>query len=874
MSRARRIALAVVVVVVVALAAGTMVAFSVVRRSLPDTDGEVTLAGLSGKVTVLRDARGVPQIYADDAEDLFRAQGFVHAQDRFFEMDLRRHVTSGRLSELVGADGLETDKVIRTLGWRRVAEAELPTLAPTTRRYLQAYADGVNAYIEQADSPSEMSLEYTVLGQKVKDYRVEDWTPADSLAWLKAMAWDLRSNYDSELTRARLFGTVSQNQIADIYPPYPYALHDSILSTDDWRPPGRAGSAIPSLPGTPAATGSNAEPATVPSAEGLPEELFGKDSTAAYTAVQHALAAVPQLIGRGDGVGSNSWVVGSARSSTGKPLLANDPHLAVGIPGIWFQVGLHCNQVTEACPFDVSGFSFAGQPGVVIGHNQSVAWGFTNLAPDVSDFYLEQVRNDTYLRDGSYIPLESRRETIKVAGAEDQTITVRTTVHGPILSEVIDTVRDAGGTAPVNGQGEPGRYSVSLAWTGLLANKTADSIFALNTATNWDEFRFAAKDFAVPSQNLVYADTEGHIGYQAPGQIPIRRSATAGAPAGYWPAPGWVSAWDWKGFVPFENMPYVLDPAEGLIVTANQAVTASGTPFLTTEWDHGYRSQRIKDLLEDADPVTPALMSRIQGDTRNGFAPDLVKALLTVDLGDDPFTEEAQDLLRGWDYTNPADDSASAPAAAYYNAVWRNLLSRLFDDELPSDLRASGGSQWMEAVRLLLEKPRSGWWDDKSTPGVTEGQEEILRLALVQARLDLTKALGKEPSTWEWGKLHRLTLTHEVLGGDGVPGLVRSMFNRGPFPMPGGSSIVNANGWNAAQGYDVTTGPSMRMVVDLSDLDASTWVNQTGNSGHAYSDHYDDQISAWIANEPFPWPSSPDAVRKASEDEQTLLPAP
>jgi penicillin amidase len=411
---------------------------------------------------------------------------------------------------------------------------------------------------------------------------------------------------------------------------------------------------------------------------------------------------------------------------------------------------------------------------------------------------------------------------------------------------------------------------VSLAWTGLLPGHTADAIFKINTAQNFTQFRAAARDFAVPAQNLLYADTAGHIGYQAPGQVPIRASSTVGAPPGYWPAPGWDPKYDWTGFVPFEQMPTAYDPPEGYIVAANQEVTASQTPFLTTEWDYGYRSERIRDLITATPKVTPERMSQIQGDTRNEFAPELVKALLAVKL-DDPFTEEAQDLLRKWDYTQPSGRSRLAAAAAFYNAVWRNVLELTFNDELGA-MKADGGSRWMEAVSGLLKAPNDPWWDNKLTAGVIEGRDEILRQAMVQARKDLTQQLGKAPVTWQWGRLHQLTLEHKVLGGDSVLAPVRAMFNRGPWQMPGGSSIVDANGWDAGQGYDVNWAPSMRMVVNLGDLDASRWVNQTGNSGHPYDDHYVDQADAWVANETYPWPFSEKAVRAGGGDELTLTP--
>jgi penicillin amidase len=859
----RRISFSALVLIVIAVVVAAVLVVSLVRRPLPQTSGELQVASLTSKVTVLRDDRGVPQIYADNPQDLFRAQGFVAAQDRFFEMDVRRHITAGRLSELVGKDGIQTDRVIRTMGWRRVAEAELPTLAPSTRQYLQAYADGVNAYITKAGSPDKMAFEYSVLGQQFPDYRVEPWSPADSLAWLKAMAWDLRGNYDNELTRARLAGSVTPARLAQIFPKYPTATHRPILSAADWRP----GATRPVTTSAVPARSDRSRAAAVPVV------VANKSARAVYADVAKVLDELPAMVGHGGGVGSNSWVVGPKRSTTGKPLLANDPHLGVSIPGVWYQTGLHCRTVSAACPFDVAGFSFAGLPGIVTGHNQSIAWGITNLGSDVSDFYLEQVRGAaaTYRRGTRYVPLKERTEIIKVAGGADVSTKVRETIHGPLLSDVIPTLAEAGNSSPVEGKQDTGSYDLSIAWTGLLPGHTADAIFKINTAQNFAQFRAAARDFAVPAQNLLYADTAGHIGYQAPGQVPIRASSTPGAPPGYWPAPGWDPKYDWKGFVPFEQMPTTFDPPEGYIVAANQALTASTSPFLTSEWDYGFRSERIRRLITATPKVSPARMSQIQGDTYNEFAPVLVKALLAVKLENDPFTESGKSLLRNWDFTQPGGKSPSAAAAAYYNAVWSNVLRLTFNDEL-GDRKANGDSQWMQALTGLLAQPRDPWWDNRLTPGVSEGRDEILRQAMVAARKDLTTRLGKTPVTWQWGRLHQLTLKHKILGGDSSPGPVRAIFNRGPLQMPGGSAVVNANGWDASAGYDVNRAPSMRMVVNLGNLDASRWVNQTGSSGHPYDAHYVDQLDAWANNQTFPWPFSPKAVRNGGAEELTLIP--
>lgn len=856
LTKARRtLAIGLAVLLVMTIAAGVL-GWTQVNRTLPTTSGTIVIDGLTGSVEIRRDERGVPHIYADSMGDLMRAQGFVHAQDRFFQMDLRRLVTSGRLSELVGEAGVESDRMIRTMGWRRVAEEELPLLKPETRQALQAYADGVNAWLATQPEPADVALEYSILGLRNSEYRIADWTPADSLAWLKAMAWDLKGNYQGELTRAVIGDQVSAAMIKDLYPPYPGKEHAPILGLADWRPSSSSQTRGPSDVRPERAT-HQVDPAT--EAGSVPLLRSRKN-----------LEAVPALLGRGEAIGSNSWVVSGSRSSTGKPLLANDPHLAASMPGVWYQVGLHCRTVSEQCPLDVTGFSMAGMPAVTIGHNQRIAWGLTNLSPDVTDFYLERFDGDTYLRDGRYEPVVTREETITVAGGEDVPLTIRQTVHGPVISDVSPLVASSAQDVVV-GKQAPRTYDVSMAWTALTPGKTADALFGFNAAQNWDEFREAAKDLAVPSQNLVYADVDGHIGYQAPGLIPIRRAVVDGSPPGYVPAPGWLSEYDWQGFVPFEDLPWVLDPEDGFIVAANQQVTPSATPFLTTEWDYGYRSQRIRDLLTSEPQVTPAKMARIQIDDGNDFAPVLVSALMEVPL-DDPFVDEARDLLKDWDYTQPTGPGKASAAAIYYNAVWAQIVRLTFNDELPIGLKATGGSRDMASVALLLEKPTSAWWDNRETPGVIEGRDEVLRQALTDARLELTQSLGKNPSSWRWDRVHELELTHPVLGTEESPALIRRLFNRGPYGLPGGPSIINANAFDASQGFAVTAIPSMRMVVDLGDLDASRWVNATGQSGRPMSDHYVDQVDAWAAGETFPWPSSREAVEEATSDVLTLEP--
>jgi penicillin amidase len=839
---------------VLLLVVGLVVGVVLVRRPLAQTGGTVELPGLTGEVEVIRDERGIPQIYADTTEDLMRAQGFVHAQERFFEMDVRRHATAGRLAELFGEDALETDAYVRTMGWRRVAEQELALIEPATRAALAAYADGVNAYLADR-SPSEIALEYTALNLSGLDYRPDVWAPADSLAWLKAMAWDLRGNMQDEIDRVIAAGRVGEDALDDLYPEYPFDEHPAIVDQ---------GAVIDDVFEQDATTTGTRNPRRPPWSAERPRAV------AALASVGDGLDRMPAWLGRGDGLGSNSWVVDGEHSSTGDPILANDPHLGVSMPGVWMQVGLHCREVDDDCPFDVAGFSFSGVPGVIIGHNDDIAWGFTNLGPDITDLFVERVEGDRWRYDRRLRPMETRTEKIVVAGGRDVTITVRSTDHGPLVSDVDDQLADVAEDSPVRRPSArpEEEYAVALSWTALQPSATADAIFALNQAGDWDDFRAAAADFAVPAQNLVYADREGHIGYQAPGLVPIRKSGNDGR----MPVAGWRPENDWTGeFVPFDALPTVLDPDEGIIVTANQAVidpeTGDYPYFLTDDWDRGYRARRIRDLLEQEEELSVADMLEIQLDDRNPMAPVLTPYLLDVGLPAGYYSGGKR-LLRGWDFGQAADSAA----AAYYNAVWRSLLELTFHDQLPEDAWPDGGQRWFAVVARLLEKPGDDWWDDVTTDDVQERRDDILWLAMRAARDELTSKQSPNAEEWRWGDLHELELRSSTLGDSGM-GMVERMFNRSGWESGGGSSAVNATSWDAAEGYEVTAAPSMRMVVSLADFDDSRWVSLTGVSGHPFSDHYADQTDLWAEGETLAWAFSRGAVEDAEEDTLTLVPA-
>ncbi|MDX3757682.1 penicillin acylase family protein [Streptomyces mirabilis] len=874
---------------------------STVRASFPQTKGSLTLDGLSGPVDVKRDGNGIPQIYASSDEDLFMAQGYVQAQDRFYEMDVRRHMTSGRLSEMFGSGQVKNDEFLRTMGWDRVAKEEYDKkLSASTKKYLQAYAKGVNAYLKGKDG-KDISLEYAALGF-TNDYKPQEWTPVDSVAWLKAMAWDLRGNMQDEIDRSLMTSRLGPKQIADLYPEYPYGRNKTITQEGQYDSVTGSyvqGSSTTLGSGTQSTAGTGlAGNTTAPN--GLQSQL---------SKLYNVLDNVPTAVGvNGNGIGSNSWVVAGKYTITGKPLLANDPHLSASLPSVWYQMGLHCTSVSSKCQYDVSGYTFAGMPGVVIGHNQDIAWGMTNSAVDVTDLYLEKITGEGYERDGKVLPFTTRRETIKVAGGADKTIVVRETKDGmPLLSDRDDELVKVGKKATVD-SGAPDRgdgYAIALRWTALDPGNSMDAVFQLDKASNWTEFRTAAASFDVPSQNLIYADTNNHIGYQLPGKIPIRAKGDDGS----LPSPGWDSKYKWTGYIKQSELPYEYDPKRGYIVTANQAVVDKDKyPYtLTTDWGYGTRSQRITDLIEakikGGGKISTDDMRQMQLDDSSEIAKLIVPKLLKIDVADKN-VRDAQKLLEGWDYTQDADSAA----AAYFNATWRNILKLAFGNKLPKELRVKGqclnvapvdttgpadenqtvrecgqreadqaqpdgGDRWFEVVRKIIDDPNNDWWKAPKTrlDKAADNRDELFARAMKDARWELTAKLGKDMDTWSWGRLHRLFLKNQTLGTEG-PGVLQYMLNRGPWKLGGGEATVNATGWNAAGGYGVVWVPSMRMVVNLDDFDKSKWINLSGASGHAYSAHYTDQTDKWAKGELLPWSFSGNAVDKSTSDTLVLKP--
>ncbi len=826
---------------------------TVAPQSFPQISGTLLVVGLNGTVDIYRDNMGIPHIYAVTAHDLFFAEGYVHAQDRFWQMDAWRHIGSGTLSEMFGKGQVSTDAFLRTLGWAETAQQEYQQLSPDSKAILDAYTDGVNAYLKD-HSGTALSLEYAILKLLSPDYKITPWTAVNSLTWGKAMAWDLRGNMDQEIERAVLLKTLTPQQVDELLPPYP-ADNPVIVN--------KIGT------GTPASSTTQDAPFQIP------------DAT--LSALEHNASLLNAALGpASNGIGSNSWAVSGSLTTTGKPILANDEHLEIQMPSIWYQIDLHCMPKSAQCPYEVGGFSFAGVPGVIVGHNDKIAWAYTDNYGDVMDLFIEKVNPDNpnqYMENGQWVNFQTRKETINVSGGSPVTITVRSTDHGPVISDTYGPLKDTNtDNAPDfvpfkdnNGLGSIGRalpnqYVIALEWTALKPSSPFEAIFGFDKAQNWDDFRKAAQYFHVPSQNLTYADVYGNIGYQMPGDIPIRKSGD-----GRYPVPGWTGQYDWTGYIPFDQLPYTFNPSEGYIVTANnEVISPQNYPhLLTKDWDYGFRANRITEMIKNAPgKIDIAYIQKMQGDDLDSNAAVFVPLLQQLSNQFSGNDATALDLLKNWDGQAKAD---SAPAAVF-ESFWSHLLSNTFHDDLPKKYWPDDGSQWNEVMRNLAKNPADPFWDDKTTKNVIETRDDILKKSWSQAVSEMEGKFGSDMSKWSWGQIHTATFQNQTLGTTGI-GLIDSLFDRGPFPVSGGSNIVNATAWaNVGQDYNVTDLPSMRMIVDLSNLSNSLTVHTTGESGHAYNKHYDDMIKMWAAIQYYPMLWDQQTVIGQTEGHLQLIP--
>jgi len=817
---------------------------TVAPKSFPQIDGNIQLDGLDAPVDIYRDSMGIPHIYASTQHDLFFAQGYVHSQDRFWQMDFWRHIGAGRVAEMFNSQ-VDTDKVLRTFGWTEITKQEYEALSPEFKAMVNSYTDGVNAYLKDHNKEA-LSLEYAVLGLLNADYTIEPWAPTHTLTWGKMLAYDLRGNMDEEIKRAILLKTLTPEQVNELFPSYP-ADHPTIVNK--------------------IGEGESASNVSELAAYELPYQTLA--------ALQHNASLLDDIMGPANNdVGSNSWVIGGSRTTTGMPILANDPHLAIQMPSIWYQVGLHCKPKNDTCPYNVTGFSMAGVPAVIIGHNDRIVWSMTNVGPDVMDLYIEKINPENpnqYEVNGEWVDFEIRKEIIKVAGSDPIEMDVRISRHGPIVSEVWGSLKNEGDPddekfVPFKdniGIELPEQYAIALKWTAFTPTSSFIAPWMMNTAENFEEFREAARTARVPSQNLVYADVEGNIGYQMPGDIPIRANGD-----GTLPIPGWTDEYEWLGYIPFEELPWAFNPTEDYIATANNQVPPRDYPYLiSTDWDLGFRANRIVNMIENAPgKIDITYMQGMQGDAYDENSQYILPHLLEMKFNGSNLTD-ALATLKSWDYQASAD---SAPAAIY-EVFWKNLLAETFNDNIPERYWPNGGDTWFEVTRNIVNDPNNFWWDDKATTDKIETRDEIFSHSFEKAIAQLEKELGKDQSKWRWGDLHNATFENGTLGKSGI-GLIEDLFNRGPFPTGGGTDIVNATSWKATQGYEVTNVPSMRMIVDLSNLDNSFTVHTTGQSGHAYNEHYDDIAPMWAGIKYYPMLWSEASVTSIAEGHLVLSP--
>jgi penicillin amidase len=866
----RLLRLAIVLALIGAIGAGGLVAF-VTYRAMPQTSGSIDIPGLDDRVTVIRDDAGIARIYADTPHDLFLAQGYVHAQDRLWQMEVWRHISAGRLSELFGETALDTDKFIRTLDFRGAAKRDMETFSPDIKDALEAYADGVNAYIDQ--HRGNLGLAFVVTGLKIGKggiggYDPEPWTALDSAAWQKVQSWNLGGNFRTELFRMLADERLGDPAKTDsLFPAYPKDA--PVITPSGLKGSGGAGASL-----GPAANLAVASPRDASPSPATPSTAAAWRRLAAIGGSVSAAAGLDDATALADshGIGSNEWVVGPDKSATGGALFANDPHLGLGIPSVWYMNGLHCREVSAKCPYDVVGVSFPGVPAIVLGHNARIAWGATNVGPDVQDLVVETPDpNDdsAYIYKGASVPFETRTETIKVAGGEPVKLDVRTSRHGPILNGVVDALEKAPPTA--------------LRWTALAApDGTLEAIVRLNTASNFDEFRPALRGYGSPSQNFIYADVDGHIGYQLPGYIPRR----SGDDRGDRPVSG-EGEHEWTGRIAYNDLPWQLDPASGIIVAANNAaVDASYPDFISDDWDRGDRAQRILDLLDAAGQsgITLDEIRAIQRDTLVLRAERLIKALPDAV----PATADGKVLaarLRGWDGKCTID---STGCAAYMAFEFR-LIGAIFEDELGPLTRDYVGGQaaWAKATDLLRH-PDDPWWDDTRTDGVIETAPLVVTTTIDRTASELRSALG-EPDKWTWGRLHTLTLREDIYGKSGI-GPMEWYFNAGSREAPGAAGAIDNLYYKPetayADPYDpdfkpvgldrvfaVTNGPSYRLTLDMSDLESARIIQTTGQSGNPFDKHYSDLVDRWLRGDSLPLPFSRSAVENDEASRLTLEPA-
>ncbi|HEY7405629.1 MAG TPA: penicillin acylase family protein [Candidatus Angelobacter sp.] len=787
------------------------------RASLPQLDGTITLYGLQAPVSAVRDAHGVPHLTAANLPDLFFAQGYVTAQDRLWQMDLTRRAVGGEMAEIFPASSgppapvsrstaavrprktwVDYDKQQRLLRIRVVAERVAQQLSPRDRAFFEAYAKGVNAYINQHEN--NLPMEFRLLG-----YKPRIWTPADSLLIGIGMSQLLNPQYEMEYARERIAAKLSPELLADLYPPD---------SSRDHPPASEAGlpATVPDGPGKrPRPTPATQPRAALPLLHSFPARMPEPDTCE---------GCVP---------GSNNWVVSGAHTVSGKPLLSNDMHLPHRVPGVWYEVQLHSGD------FNIEGFSLPGLPFISVGHNQRIAWGFTNLNPDVQDLFIENFNAaGEYQTPTGWQKPEIDHQTIHVKGQPDVSLDVVVTRHGPVITSLFP--------------GETRR--LALGWLVYDPHAISVPLFDLNAAQNWDEFRKALSVFATPSQNVVYADIDGNIGYQPMGFVPIRASGD-----GTVPVPGADGKHDWLGYIPFDKLPSLYNPPSGIIATANAKITPQGYPYLlATQWFPPYRTERIYELLKSDKKFSPADMLAIQTDVTSAydrfFAEKLAYAIDHSSKATDR-TRQAAEIMRGWD----GQMLASAVAPTIEVRSRRYLWEMLLDPKLGDD---TDNYEWSEAAVALenIIRDQPARWLPPNYDSFNDFLTAVVERALKDAPADL--------HSWKYGEEYPVVITHPIFSGLPILHGHSGIAGPGRHPQSGGGYTVKQVG----RGF----GPSERMAVDFSNLDGSTFNLVQGESGQPFSPHYMDHWDAWYNNKTFTLAFSDAAVQSARTHELRLEP--
>ena len=791
------------------LLAGLAVTLAYLYSAQSNISGKRTIKSLGDSVSITFDESDIPHVNAKSQADAYFALGYLHASERSWQMEMNRRIASGRLSEILGADTVNIDRFVRTLGIKRAAERQFDRYPVSAKRLLQAYADGVNA--GNAQLGWALPIEYFLTGSKPGH-----WSPTDSVAWMLMMAYDLGGNWQKELQRLELSQYLSTKQVWEVIQPYD---QDEPVSNVDFSKMYREMKVFHPSPGP---------------AEKKPQNLPATELTQL------------EQMGARDGIGSNNWALSGKLSTTGKPLLANDPHLGLSAPAVWYFAHL------EAPGLNVIGGTLPGIPAIVLGRTDKFAWSFTNTGPDVQDLYIEQIDQKNpgmYRGPDGLLPFKVHQEIIDIKGSPSLTFLVKETRHGPVIS---DSYAKAKRTIDAD------RFALALRWTALdIENQSVAGLLDMNRATDLDQFKQALRKNYAPMQNVVMADTEGNIAYQAAGVAP-KRILHHGL-YGVAPAPGWDRQYDWNGYVPFEQLPASHNPEQGWIATANQKIIASNDPNpLTADWDLPTRYDRIVDLIKSKSIHSAEDMKTMQGDTLSLGATPLLE-LFKASQGTHPLSAQAMEIGKNFDGNMKLDSAGALLFNAWADQLTRNLFSRLgyvFTENY-------GARNYRGPLLQQVKNPNSPWCDDPKTEQIESCQESSNK-ALDKALDYLSKEYGNDPKSWAWGKAHIAISEHRPFSK--VP-LLGSLFNI-QTPFPGDSFSVNVGRLELMQSknpYETLQAPSLRTVYDLSDLEKSLFVYQTGQSGWVQSKLYRNMNALWANNEYLPLQMKPEKINRQLE---------